>query len=297
MRTLKKSLCLVLALVFVLGLCTIGTNAAYANYTDLEDVTDEYMKAVEVLTGLRVINGYTDDSFGPQKEVTRAEAAAMICRMMLGREDADKLPPVGEDVSFADVPATHWAAKYIAFCYNKGIIIGKGDGFHPDENVTGTEMATMLLRALGYGAIGEYKGKGWDINAVADALYHGIFKDSKVTDFNQPATREETALYVWNTLWLQLVGWDVDLNYYTGKEYREGPFRYALTFAKEALNVMVDKAVELRRRCQPGHRLQLHRGCLSGLGWRTLRLPVSGLHHRPFLHRPRRRHLLRGRDA
>ncbi len=226
MRTLKKSLCLVLALVMVLGLCVIGTNAAYAQYTDKAKI--DYVEAVEVLTGLEVIEGYPDGSFNPTANVTRAEAAAMIARMMLGREKADKLP-VG-DVKFTDVPETNWAAKYIAFCANRGIIVGMGDGtFRPSENVTGTQMATMLLRALGYGVMGEYEGKGWDINAVADALYYKLFEDSKVTDFNQAATREETALYVWNTMRVHLVGYDVDLNYYKDK---------GTTFALEAFGLI-----------------------------------------------------------
>ena len=243
MRTLKKSLCLVLALIFVLGLCTIGSNAAFAKYTDIDKVN--YEEAVDVLSGLGVIEGYPDGSFNPTANVTRAEAAAMIARMMLGREKADRLP-VG-DVKFSDVPETNWAAKYIAFCANKGIIVGMGDGtFHPAENVTGTQMATMLLRALGYGVMGEYEGKGWDINAVSDALYYKVFEDSKVVDFSNPATREETALYCWNTMWIQLVGYDVDLNYYSGRTYRteyvyEGR-RYTenepLTFAKEGFNLV-----------------------------------------------------------
>jgi len=241
MRTVKKSLCLVLALIFVLGLCTIGSNAGFAKYTDMDKVN--YEEAVEVLTGLGVIEGYPDGSFEPTASVTRAEAAAMIARMMLGREKADKLP-IGE-VKFTDVPETNWAAKYIAFCANKGIIVGMGDGtFHPSENVTGTQMATMLLRALGYGVMGEYEGKGWDINAVADALYYKVFEDSKVEDFNNAATREETALYVWNTMWIQLVGYDVDLNYYDGRTYREYVDTYGgwvyrpLTFAKDAFNLV-----------------------------------------------------------
>ena len=214
MRTLKKSLCLVLALVMVLGLCMIGTNATYAEYTDKKEIN--YTDAVEVLTGLGVIEGYPDGEFKPVDNVTRAEAAAMITRMMLGRDKADKLP-IG-DVKFNDVPETNWAAKYISFCANKGIIVGVGNGnFEPSRNVTGTELAVMLLRALGYGTMGEYEGKGWDINGVADALYYKVFEDSEVTDFSQPATREETALYVFNTLWVELVGWDVDLNYYRGK--------------------------------------------------------------------------------
>ncbi len=236
MRTLKKSLSLVLALVFGLGLCTVGSNAAFAGYSDLDKVTTEYEDAVEVLSGLMIIDGYPDGTFGPEKNVTRAEAAAMIARMMLGRDAADKLP-VGE-VKFTDVAEDSWAAKYIAFCANKGIIVGMGDGtFHPADNITGTQMAAMLLRALGYDAMGEYQGKGWDINAVADALYYGVFKDSKAADFNKPATREETALYIWNTLWITLVGYDVDRNYYDEKErYSDGKW-VELTFANDAFNL------------------------------------------------------------
>ncbi len=231
-----KSLCLVLALVFVLGLCTVGSNAAFADYSDLDKVTAEYGDAVEILSGLLIIDGYPDGTFGPEKNVTRAEAAAMIARMMLGREAADKLP-VGE-VKFSDVAEDSWAAKYIAFCANKGIIVGMGNGtFCPNDNITGTQMAAMLLRALGYDAMGEYQGKGWDINAVADALYYGVFNDSKVVDFNQPATREEMALYIWNTMWINLVGYDVDLNYYKEKERLSDGKIIGITFADDAFDL------------------------------------------------------------
>ncbi len=234
---MSKSLCLVLALVFVLGLCTVGAGAVYAPYSDLDKVTPEYTDAIEVLSGLLIIDGYPDGTFGPEKNVTRAEAAAMITRMMLGREAADKLP-VGE-VKFSDVAADSWAAKYIAFCANKGIIVGMGNGtFCPNDNITGTQLAAMLLRALGYDAMGEYQGKGWDINAVADALYYGVFKDSQVVDFNKAATREETALYIWNTLWINLVGYDVDLNYYKEKTRVIDGKTVELTFANDAYNLV-----------------------------------------------------------
>ena len=232
-----KSLSLILALVFVLGLCTVGSNAAFSDmYSDAADVTPDYLEAIEVLTGLQIINGYKDGTFGPSSEVTRAEAAAMIARMMLGRESADKLP-IGE-VKFTDVADTHWAVQYIAFCANKGIIVGMGNGtFCPNDPVTGTQLAAMLLRALGYDAMGEYQGKGWDINAVADALYYSVFDDSLVVDFSQPATREETALYIWNTLWINLVGYDVDLNYYAGKTREIDGKTVELTFANDAFDL------------------------------------------------------------
>ncbi len=214
MRTLKKSLCLVLALVMVLGLFVVGANAAYTPYGDEADIN--YIDAVQVLTGLGVVEGRTSGNFDPKATVTRAEACAMIARMMLGRDAADRLP-VG-DVKFNDVSLESWEgrmAKYIAFCWNRKIVIGDGDGnFRPNDPVKGTELAVMLLRALGYGVMGEYEGKGWDVNAVADALYYKIFEDSEVKDFSVAATREETALYIFNTLWVDLVAYDVDIDHY-----------------------------------------------------------------------------------
>ena len=59
MRTLKKSLALVLALVMVLGLGVVGASAdnALDNYTDTGDIGDAYLEAVGVLTGLGIVDG------------------------------------------------------------------------------------------------------------------------------------------------------------------------------------------------------------------------------------------------
>jgi hypothetical protein len=228
----------------VLGLFVVGANAAYTPYTDEADITNiDYLDAVQVLTGLGIIEGRTDGSFDPKATVTRAEACAMIARMMLGREAADKLP-VG-DVKFSDVSLDSWEgrmAKYIAFCANRGIVVGMGDGtFHPTEPVTGTQMATMLLRALGRGVMGEYEGKGWDINSVADALYYKIFADSEVSDFSQPASREETALYIFNTLWATRYSYDVDWNDYTRLKNSFGVEVYGID-VKTGVQVMANQA-------------------------------------------------------
>ncbi len=195
MRTLKKSLCLIMALVFVLGLCTVGAGAAFT-----DDAKVGYTDAVNVMSSLGLINGYPDGSFKPQDPITRAEAAVIIARMMLG-DNVDKLPK--SNVSFSDVGPgmSEWAMPAIAFCETRGIIKGRGDGkFYPQDNITGAEMAVILLRSAGYGKEGEYEGRGWDVNAVTDGLLKGIYKNADVVDFSAPATREECALYTLNTL-------------------------------------------------------------------------------------------------
>ena len=216
MKTLKKSLCLVLALVFVLGLCTFGAGAAV--FTDADEIN--YEDAVTVMQGLGILVGYPDGSFQPAKTVTRAEAAKMIAYMMLGEKYAEKL---AAGSAFDDVPETHWAAKYVNFCASKGIIVGYGNGnYGPSDPVTGIQMAKMLLVATGYGEMGEFTGSNWDVNAFTDAVEVGIFDDAETEDFEAPATREETALYVFNTLVaVDQMKWDVDQNKY---QYYKAPF-------------------------------------------------------------------------
>lgn len=49
--------------------------------------------------------------------------------------------------AFNDVPKTHWAAKEIQECADKGLLDGFPDGsFKPDEPVTRAQLATVLLR-------------------------------------------------------------------------------------------------------------------------------------------------------
>ena len=212
MRTFRKALCLVLAMLFVLGLCTVGASAAF---NDAEKINADYANAIDTLTGLGIINGYPDGSFKPTQNVTRAEAAKMIAVMMLGENGVDKMP--AGTGNFTDVESSaKWAKQAISFCASKGIIKGRGDGtFDPNGLVTGSELATMLLRAVGYGVMGEFEGKGWDVNAVTAALSEGIFEDAQTEDFSAPATREEAALYIFNAMFTNRVGYDVDLNYYT----------------------------------------------------------------------------------
>ena len=193
MKTLKKSLCLVLALVFVLSLCTVGAGAAFTDAADIK-----YVDAVGIMADLGILSGMGDGTFAPTATVTRAQAAKMIAYMILGKDNAERMPATG---SFSDVNAGDWYAKYVGYCAKQGIINGMGDGtFRPDDTVTGTQLAKMILCAVGFGKGGEYVGDGWDFNAVADALTNGIYDNSEAADFAAGATREECALYVYNAL-------------------------------------------------------------------------------------------------
>lgn len=190
---MKRTLCLVLAFVLVLGLCTIGAGAAF---TDQNSV--QYTNAVNTMANLGILKGFEDGSFKPAEGVTRAQAAKMIAYMMLGEANAEKMPT---KQVFSDVPASHWAAKYINYCNTKGIINGLGNGtFAPNSPVTAIQLAKMLLASAGYGKNGEFVGSGWDVNVFTAAVENDLFEGSLAADYDSGATREEASLYVYNTL-------------------------------------------------------------------------------------------------
>ena len=79
------------------------------------------------------------------KPLTRIEATAMLVRAM-GYED---IPTSGTSY-FADIQSDNWGAKYANIAKDKGIAAGVGDGkFAPDEMITASQFATLILRNMG----------------------------------------------------------------------------------------------------------------------------------------------------
>ncbi len=164
MKSLNRTLSLVLVLVMVFGL--FGVASAATSFKD--DATIQYGTAVGVMTGIGAINGYTDGTFAPKGTITREEAAKMVTYAVLGADVAKTLT-VGS-TGFKDVAADRWSAPFITYLVSKGIVNGLGDGnFNPTGNVTGFELAKMLLCAIGFGTQGEYTGSAWSLNVAVDA--------------------------------------------------------------------------------------------------------------------------------
>ena len=201
---MKRITSFALALLLTFSLTTAG----YAGYDDWDSVT--HAEAVETLTVLGVLAGYEDNTFRPQRYVTRAEAAKIICYILIGTEAADAL--TSGRASFTDVAGTYWANPYIEYCVMRGVIAGYGDGrFGPGDNVTAAQMAKMLLTSVGFGALKEYEGAGWMKNTVEKARSSGIEILSKTAagDYSAPATREQIAQYTHNALTIpNMVKWD-----------------------------------------------------------------------------------------
>lgn len=94
-----------------------------------------------------VLKGYTDGTFRPYKDVTRAEFAK-VAVLALGYTDAQAKLLQGKTV-FKDLPADHWATGYINLAVSQGIIKGYPDGtFKPNNNVKIAEALTVYVQGL-----------------------------------------------------------------------------------------------------------------------------------------------------
>jgi len=201
---MKKFLSLVLALVMAMSLVTISAGAK--DFTDSADV--KYDAAVEVMSELKVIDGYTDGSFRPSTQLNRGAAAKIICNMILGPTTASALS--ASSAPFSDVPADSVFAGYITYCSKEGIIDGYADGtFRPTAPLTGYAFAKMLLGALGYDpALEGYVGANWSINVAKQAL--GIGLDDGIDGFvgTQYVNRETACQMALNALQADMVEYD-----------------------------------------------------------------------------------------
>ena len=205
MKNLKKVLALVLAFA-----CAF-TMFAGAAFTDQADISQT--EAVDMLSALGVINGYTDGSFKPDATITRAEAAKMIYTIWNGGND-DASAFEWKSV-FNDVYSGHWAEGYINFCYTNGIINGtSATTFSPEEAVTGTQLAKMLLICMGYQADKSgLEGTGYSQRTNALATQNGLYVDV-ASSVSNAMPRQYAAQIMYNALKADTVKWSTDSNAY-----------------------------------------------------------------------------------
>ena len=188
---MKKLIALLLAAVLLLSALPF----AGAGFNDSLIISEDYERAVNEMAETKVLNGFADGSFGPRKTLTRAQTAKIVCGMLEGADKVETLTKT--ETGFSDVPASHWAAKYVAYCVDKGIVSGVGGGkFNPDAKLSAAAFAKMLLIAYGNDA-SKYSGADWITGVKNDVK--GAYINNKVSDFTErDLTRQEAAQMAWN---------------------------------------------------------------------------------------------------
>ncbi|MCH5212409.1 MAG: S-layer homology domain-containing protein [Oscillospiraceae bacterium] len=115
----------------------IGTDSMY------DDVSGELVSYVNELSDLGIINGYGNGTFRPELAVSRAEASAMIARMLGYNESYDS--------RFSDIAEDAWYKNAVSALAINGIISGTGDDkFTPDAPIIYADMFKILECVIGY---------------------------------------------------------------------------------------------------------------------------------------------------
>ena len=193
----KKVLSLVLCVAVMLSVMVMGAGAAFSDQDKIENT-----EAVNMCTALNIIGGYPDGSYKPEGNIKRSEITKMICVALNGGKE----PNVSTNTTptFSDVRGTNaaWAEGYIESCVAQGIISGVGGGrFSPNGNVTGSQLAKMLLVSLGYNANTEgFVGNAWATNVNVIASQKGLYEGLESMDTSAALTRDNAAQMVWNAM-------------------------------------------------------------------------------------------------
>ena len=115
------------------------------------------------------VQGYPDGTVKPAGNITRAETAAILFRLM---DDASRKTYYSTKSGFRDVAPGSWYNTYVATLNNAGVITDSSNGyFRPNEAITRAELAAMLAKfsettgAANY--FNDVSAKYWAANAIA----------------------------------------------------------------------------------------------------------------------------------
>jgi len=180
---------------------------------------------------------FEGDETGDLKEndsITRAEFAAVVCRMIGIDPQKGQL---GEEFDFDDVDDKHWAKEYIKAARKAGFISGRGGNkYDPDAKISYEEATKIMVALMGYTPKAEQLG-GYPhgYNKVAKEL--GIDKDL-FFEGKTEAIRGDVMEMVHNSLdipWMieKVFGENVEYEIADGKNGEEKTLRVILEFKIE----------------------------------------------------------------
>lgn len=155
-------------------------NAARYVFTD---VPSNYWAAdsISYMTRQQLISGYSDNTFRPEKPLTREEAASLFSKLI-----GDQ-PSVLLSSTFNDITSDRWSAAAIESVARKNIISGYGDNtYRPEKYMSRQEFAVVADNYI------HYLGYVTDDPTVLDGIH---FSDQKfIAPWAQDAVRELAVL-------------------------------------------------------------------------------------------------------
>lgn len=121
---------------------------------------------------IQYLHGYSGSLFGPDCDMTRAEAAQMFYNLLLNKE-------VPVTVRFDDVPDTAWYSKAVNTLASMGIVIGiGGDQYAPERPITRAEFTVIAMRFVDLpknneNIFSDVSENAWYYDSVVGAIQYG----------------------------------------------------------------------------------------------------------------------------
>ncbi|MFC5401328.1 phosphodiester glycosidase family protein [Cohnella soli] len=162
---------------------------------------------ISELSARHLIQGVSASSFDPNRNVSRAEFAAMLVRALVLKGEAAS--------SFTDVPASKWYANEVALAVKVGIVNGiNATEFAPEAPIKRQEMAAMIVRAYEYSLgiqVANSKKTGfidigsvpkWAETSIQSAVEARLMNGRTNSQFKplESGTRAESAQLIYNLL-------------------------------------------------------------------------------------------------
>ena len=119
---------------------------------------------VETIFHNSITSGCGETTYCPGTQLSRAEMAVLL---LMAKHGTGYVPPPASGTVFTDVPADHWAARFIEALAAEGITSGCAPGLYcPGNPITRAEMAVFLL-------VAEH-GSGWTPPAPSGTLFADV---------------------------------------------------------------------------------------------------------------------------
>ena len=124
------------ALIFVFSIFAVSVCFAYS---DTQNHWAE--KEINIMSSNGIISGYTDGTFKPNQNMTRAELITVINRLLGNQKQNDRFVP--------DINVKDWYYAEIRKAIESGFVEGNQEGYvKPNNLITRQEAVVMLQRAL-----------------------------------------------------------------------------------------------------------------------------------------------------
>ncbi|MFC0214788.1 S-layer homology domain-containing protein [Paenibacillus chartarius] len=170
-KLLTAALSVTFAFSMMAPAASADTSSVHKTVADFQDLTsvDNVLKAkIEAMLESGTFEGITDNRFGIQERMTRAQFAKVLTSVF-GLHVETGATTSG----FTDVPSDHWALSYIETAKKAGLIEGMTDTtFAPEESVTLGQFATVLLKGVKKQV--DTSGSPWYAQAMKDAAALGF---------------------------------------------------------------------------------------------------------------------------